>query len=129
MSALRLSVALVAWLAVTSSGSAQDKKGPAVEATLATASGVVDKANKDAVVVKPRGADGKFQKAITLHVTGTSKVTVLTPRRRGTGTVIAQRDAGAADLVAGQAVAVIYAEVGKDRAVLLSAVAQPAAGK
>ena len=101
--------------------SAQDK-----EPSLGTASGAVDKADKESITVKPRGADGKFQKTLSLKVTGTSKVTILTPQKRGDKVVLTQREAEAKDLVAGQTVAVIYAEVGKDQ-VLLSAVAQPVA--
>ena len=94
--------------------------------TLQTASGVVDKADKDSVTVKPRGANGQFQKAIALKVTGTSKVTVLTPQKRGEKVILTQRDGDAKDLTAGQTVAVIYTESGKDGLVLLSAVAQAA---
>jgi hypothetical protein len=86
----------------------------------------VDKAEKDSVTVKPRSATGQFQKAVTLRVTGTSKVAVLTPQTRGGKVVITQRDTEVKDLSPGQAVAVIYAEVGSDGPVLLSAVAQPA---
>lgn len=109
--------------------SAQEKKGADEVPTLVTASGVVDKADKDSVVVKPRGADGKFQKTVTLHVTGTTKVTILTPQKRVDKVILTQRDADVKDLVAGQVIAIIYAEAGKDGLVLLSAVAQPALAK
>lgn len=117
-----------AFLLTTAVVTAQDKKGPA-EAPLLTTSGAVEKADKDAVTVKPRGADGKFQKALTLKVTGTSKVAVLAPQKRADKVVMTQREAAAQELVPGQAVAVIYTEVGKDGAVLLTAVAHPAPGK
>lgn len=107
--------------------SAQDKK-PA-EPSLGTASGVVDKAEKDEISVKPRAADGKFQKTLTLKVTGTSKVTILTPQKRADKVIMTQREAEAKDLVSGQTVAVIFAEAGKDGSVLLSAVAHPAPAK
>jgi hypothetical protein len=107
---------------------AQEKKG-GNEPTLMTATGTVDKADKDAVTIKPRGADGKFQKSITLKVTGTSKVAVLTPQKRADGVVLTQRESAAKDLVPGQVVAVIYADAGKDGPVLLSAVTQPAPEK
>ena len=103
----------------------QEKKGAGAEPTLAAASGVVDKADKDTLVVKPRDAGGRFQKAVALKITGTSKVTMLSPQKRGDKTVLTQREAGAADLATGQAVAVIYAEGGPDGPVLLSAVAHP----
>ena len=47
---------------------------------LGTATGVVEKATKDSLRIKPRGADGKFQKTIVLKVTGTSKVAILIPQ-------------------------------------------------
>jgi hypothetical protein len=106
---------------------AQDKKGG--ELALLTANGVVEKSDKDSLVVKPRGADGKFQKTLTLKVAGTSKVAVLAPQKRADKVVLTQREAEAKDLVPGQAVAVIYADAGKDGVVLLSAVAQAAPGK
>ncbi|HXD87512.1 MAG TPA: hypothetical protein VN641_13530 [Urbifossiella sp.] len=110
----------------TAFAAAQDKKG--IEPALHTASGSVDKASKDSLSIRPRGADGKFQKAIALKVTGTSKISVLTPQKRGDKVILTQRDADAKDLVKGQTVAVIYAEAGKD-SVLLSAVAHAAPGK
>lgn len=118
---LALGVVLV--LGLSSVGPSQEKKG-GDDPSLAVAQGVVDKADKDALTVKPRGADGKFQKAIVLKLTGTSKVTVLAPQKRGDKTVLTQRDADAKDLAAGQHVAVIYADAGKDGPVLLSAVVQ-----
>ena len=108
---------------------AQDKKTVEDAPTLVTASGVVEKADKESLIVKPRGADGKFQKTLTLKVTGTSKVTILTPQKRADKVILTQRDAETKDMVAGQVVAVIYAEAGKDGPVLLSAVAQPAPAK
>lgn len=101
----------------------------AADPPLATATGVVDKATKDSLSVKPRGADGKFQKTISLKVTGTSKVSILTPQKRGDKIILTQRDAEAKDLMTGQVVAVIFAEAGKDEHVLLAAIAQPAPGK
>ena len=116
----RLLFSLVALVGLTLTLSAQDKNAP-----LLTASGVVDKADKDTLTVKPRGADGKFQKTLNLKVTGTSKVTVLTPQKRGEKVVLTQREADAKDLSAGQVLAVIYTE-GADGPILLSAVAHPA---
>ena len=109
--------------------SADDKKGADDLPALLTATGVVDKADKESVTVKPRGTDGKFQKTLVLKVTGTSKVAVLAPQKRGDKVVLTQREVEAKDLVAGQQVAVVYAEAGKDGAVLLSAVAHPAPAK
>ncbi len=104
--------------------SAQEKKEP--ELPLGTASGAVEKADKDNLTIKPRGADGKFPKTLSLKLTGTSKVTVLTPQKRADKVVLTQREVEAKDLVPGQAIAVIYTESGKDGPVLLSAVAHPA---
>src|SRR5438105_4567288 len=96
--------------------------------SLSTAQGTVDKVEKDSLTLKPRGPDGKFQKAITLKLTGTSKVTTLAPQTRGGKLILSQKDTDAKDLQPGQAVAVIYASV-KEDAVLLSAVVQPAGEK
>ena len=120
LGAIILSVCLAAVV------SAQDKKGADELPALLTASGVVDKADKETLTVKPRGADGKFQKTISLKVTGTSKLTVLTPQKRASGVVLTQRDVEAKDLVTGQAIAIIYADAGKEGIILLSAVAEPA---
>jgi hypothetical protein len=125
---VRSFLAAVVLVSLAPPAGSQDKKG-AAEPSLAVAHGVVDKADKDALTVKPRAADGRFQKEIKLKLTGTSKVTVLTPQNRGGKVVLTQRDADAKDLAAGQTIAVIYTEAGKDGAVLLSAVVQPAAGK
>jgi hypothetical protein len=123
---LRLLACVSFALALALPAAGQEKKGAGAEPGLAAAHGVIDKADKDTVVVKPRDAAGRFQKAVTLKITGTSKVAVLTPQKRGDKTVLTQRDAGPADLVAGQVVAVIYADGGPDGPVLLSAVVQPA---
>jgi hypothetical protein len=124
----RILAPLVLLVAVTGFAFTQDKKGDEPPALL-VASGNVDKADKDAVLVKPRGPDGKFQKELTLKVTGTSKVTVLTPQKRDNKVVLTQREIDAKDLVSGQHIAVVYADLGKDGTVLLTAVAHPAPGK
>lgn len=116
-------------LALAGLTAAQDKKAADGLPALHAASGVVDKADKDSLTVTPRGPGGKFQKALTLKVTGTSKVAVLSPQKRGDKVVLTQREVEAKDLVAGQAVAVVFAEAGKEGAVLLTAVAHPAPGK
>lgn len=114
------SLVLAAAFGLTTLAAAQDAT------PLLTAHGAVEKADKESLIVKPRGADGKFQKALTLKVTGTSKVAVLAPQKRDGKVVLTQREAAAQDLAPGQTVAVIYSEAGKDGNVLLSAVAQPA---
>jgi len=124
----RILLPVVVLVCLTAALSAQDKKG-STEPTLLTATGVVEKADKDTLTVKPRGADGKFQKAVSMKVTGTSKVTILAPQKRADKVVMTQRDIEVKDLVTGQTIAVIYAEVGKDGAVLLSGVAHPAPEK
>ena len=120
MSVTRALLSFATLVGLTVALAAQDKTTP-----LLTATGVVDKADKDGLSVKPRGNDGKFQKTLALKVTGTSKVTVLTPQKRGEKVVLTQRETDAKDLSAGQAVAIIYTE-GADGPVLLSAVAHPA---
>jgi len=89
---------------------------------LATARGVIS------ITIRPRGADGKFEKSVTLRLTGTSKVTTLTTRMQKDKAVIVQKDAAPQDLQPKQTIAVIYT-TGADGPVLLSAVVQPAADK
>ena len=120
-----LAVAFV--LSIAPAALPQAKKG-GHEPALETAHGTVDKADKDSVSIKPRTATGQFHKELTVRITGTSKITVLTPQNRTGKVVLTQRDADAKDLVPGQAVAVIYS-TGADGPVLLSAVVMPAAGK
>jgi hypothetical protein len=96
---------------------------------LMTAQGQVEKADKETLTVKPRGPDGKFLPTLVLKVTGTSKVSVLAPRKGAGGKmVMTQKEASAKDLEPKQAVAVIYTTV-DGNTVLLTAVAQPPAAK
>jgi len=89
---------------------------------LATASGIVDKVDKDALTVQPRGAGGKFGKKVVLKITGTSKVTVVSQEKRGGKIVAVQRDLDAKDLEAKQQIAVIYLTVGADNTLLAAVV-------
>src|SRR4051794_32718919 len=98
------------------------------EPPLQAASGAVVKANANVLILRPRAADGKFGKALTLKIRGTSKVTTLTVRMQDGKPVPVQRDASVADLVPEQTLVVIYTTVG-DENVLLAAVAHPPAGK
>lgn len=96
-----------------------------IEPSLATAHGAVVKVNADVLLVRPRGADGKFEKTLTLKIRGTTKVTILTFQERAGQTVAVQREAEVKDLKPEQVLSVIYTNVG-DAYVLLSAVALPA---
>jgi hypothetical protein len=89
---------------------------------LMVAQGTVDKAEKESLTIKPRGADGKFQKTMTLKMTGTSRVTTLSPQTREGKQVLTQKETDAKDLQANQAIAVIYAD--GDPPTLLSAVVE-----
>jgi hypothetical protein len=102
---------------------------PAADPTpaLLTAHGTIEKVEKDALTIKPRGADGKFGKSLVIHLTGTSKVATLIPQMRDGKPVMTQKDTDAKDLKPDQAIAVIYA--GGDNLVLLSAVVTAAADK
>src|SRR4051794_35076965 len=115
MSRLRFAVAAVAglWL-VAASAVAQ-------EAPLTTAHGVGVKAAKDSLTVRPRGAGGRFEKEVTLMVTGTSKISTLSMEIRADRPVPVQREADAKDLKAQQQIAVIYTQ-GSGGPVLLAAV-------
>lgn len=96
---------------------------------ISTAEGKITKVDKDSLSFEPREANGKFGKALTLKITGTSKFTTLAPQTRDKKLVMTQKETEAKDLAAGQIVAVIYAEPKGQEPVLLSAVAQPAADK
>jgi len=124
MNRLRPACALVVWAILTGLAAAQ----PPVSPTLATAKGEVDKVSRDSLVIKPRGADGRFEKELTLHVTGTTKVSMLTVQTRGGKPVPVQQDTTIRDLRPQQPIAVIYTE-GPSGAVLLAAVATPAPAK
>lgn len=108
----------------------QSAKGKAASkaavSVLAAAHGVVLKADANSVTVRPRGADGKFEKELVLQVTGTTKVTSVTIQTRGGKPVAVQTDSDAKSLQPQQEISVIAAQVG-DAWVLLSAVAS--AGK
>ena len=102
--------------------------GRAEPPALGTASGLVEKVDKDSVTIRPRGPDGRFGKSLTLKTTGTSKVTILTEQKRAGKLTLVQREVEAKELQKNQAVAVIFA-TGTEGPVLLAVVAQPAAEK
>lgn len=97
---------------------------------LLTAQGAIEKvdATANTLTVKPRTPDGKFGKNIVLKITGTTKVTTLTPRIQKGGVVIAQKDTAVKDLQPKQIIALVYTMV-KDNPLLLAAVVQPSAEK
>ena len=119
---LRLVAALLTAALLTGTLAAADP--PA----LVTATGVIDKVEKDALTLRPRSASGKFEKEVKLKLTGTTKITTLRPQNRGGTVVLTQQDTDAGDLKPKQTVAVIYT-MGPSGPVLLSAVVQPAASK
>ncbi|HJT76169.1 MAG TPA: hypothetical protein VJ739_03115 [Gemmataceae bacterium] len=123
MSRLRLGLLCLAVLSLAGLARAAD-----VTPTLVAAQGVIDKVGKDSLTVRPRGPEGRFEKAVTLRLTGTSRITTLTAQKRDGKAVLSQRDTQPGDLQPRQAVAFIYA-VGPAGPTLLSAVVQPAAGK
>jgi hypothetical protein len=96
--------------------------------TLLTAHGTIDSVEKDTLTLKVRGADGKFAKPLVLKLTGTSRITTLTPQSRAGKTVLTQKDTEAKSLEPKQVIAVIYA-VENDDSVLLSAVVERPATK
>lgn len=93
---------------------------------LTAAHGKVVKADKESLTFQPRDEAGKFGKAMTLKLTGTSKVTTLAPQVRDKKVVLTQKDTDAKDLAAGDLVAVIYATPKGQDPVLLSAVVEAA---
>src|SRR6266853_893088 len=76
---------------------------------LLTASGLVEKADKDSLTIRPRGPDGRFGKSMTLKVTGTSRVTILTEQKRGGKLTVVQREVETKELQKNQTVAIIFA--------------------
>jgi hypothetical protein len=93
-----------------------------------TADGTVSKVNKDSLAIRTRGPDGRFGKAVTFKVTGTTKLTTVTAVERAGKAVASQRDTDLKDLQPNQPIAIIYTNVGGSP-VLLAGVAQPAPAK
>jgi hypothetical protein len=100
----------------------------AADPPLGTAHGEIDKVSKGSITIRPRDEKGRFEKALVLKLTGTSKVTTLVPQMRAGKLVVTQQDADAKDLKAKQPIAVIYTTL-KEGPVLLSAVVQRPAAK
>ncbi len=119
----RLFAALLTGLLLTAGSLAQD-----AAVGMATAQGMIDKVEKESIVVRPRSADGKFEKSLNLKLTGTSKISTLSYQKRAGKNVAVQKDTEARDLTAKQPIAVIYT-TGPDGLVLLAAVVLPTAGK
>ena len=94
-------------------------------APVTTARGKVLKADKESLTLQPREESGKFGKAITLRVTGTTRITTLAPQMRDKKLVMTQKETDAKDLTAGQMIAVIYATPKGEDPVLLSGVVEP----
>jgi hypothetical protein len=119
MQRLRFLTAVVALLILAGLSRAADNAP-----TLMTAQGAVDKVEKDTLTVRPRGPDGKFEKALALKLTGTSKISTVTVQMRAGKPVLVQKETDAKDLAAKQGIAVIYT-TGPSGTVLLAAVVQP----
>ena len=85
---------------------------------LSTATGTVEKAEKEPVAIHIGEKPGK---TLRLKITGTSRFTLLSPQVRDGKTVLTQRTAEASDLAAGQSIAAIYTMADKET-VLLHAV-------
>jgi hypothetical protein len=98
----------------------------AAEVPLHTVSGLVDKADKESITIRPRGASGRFEKDMVLRLVGTSKVTLLVPQMKGGKVVYTRREVAAKDLEAKQPIVAIYAKAKGGGFVLLTAVVQKA---
>jgi hypothetical protein len=94
-----------------------------------TAHGKVQKADKETLTFQPREEGGKFGKALTLKITGTSHITTLVPQVKDKKQIMTQRDTDPKDITAGQLIVVIYATPKGQDPVLLSAVVPPADDK
>lgn len=121
MRRLSMLLAFIVWLAA--SGLMH-----AAEPALLNASGLVLKANADVVIVRPRGPDGQFGKALPLKIRGTSKVFAMSTQKRNEQIVAVQRETEPKDLQPNQPIAAVYAMVNDD-AVLLVAIVQAPASK
>ncbi|HZY83250.1 MAG TPA: hypothetical protein VFE78_00350 [Gemmataceae bacterium] len=118
--------AMLAAALVLAAGVAWAADAPALK--VETADGTVAKVGKDTLEVRTRGADGRFGKAVTFKVTGTTKLTTVTAQKRAGKEVATQKDTDLKDLQPNQPIALIYTKVGASP-VLLAAVAQPAPAK
>ena len=92
---------------------------------LSVAEGKLSRVEKDSITFQPRGEKGKFGKAITLKITGTSNFSSVSHQERAGKPVLVQRKIEASDLKGNQLIAVIYSSTPKGDSVLLAAVAQP----
>jgi hypothetical protein len=88
------------------------------------ARGVVVKATKDSLTIKPRDAGGKFLPDLRLKLTGTSKISTLSSQTRAGKAVLTQKDTDPTDLQPNQPIAAVYASAGSE-SVLLTAVVVP----
>ena len=121
MARLRLVLILSTWWLLAATVSAANPP-------LATASGTVKKATANVLFVLPRGPDGRFQEALVLKLSGTTKVYTLTTQMRGGKPVLVQKETDPKTLQPNQTIAIIYT-VTKDDLILLSAVAYPPQAK
>jgi len=118
---MRIRLSLAAVLCVIVSAPALALADPV---PLTTAHGKIEKVDKDTLVFQPRDESGKFGKAVTLHLTGTSRIATLSTRTMDKKVVFVQKDTEAKDLAPGQLIAVVYGTVKGQEPVLLSAVVQ-----
>lgn len=93
------------------------------ELQIMTATGNIEKIEKDAVVIKHRTAEGKFDKNLVLKLTGTSTLSALSVQNRAEKKVLVQKTIEAKHLVEHQKISVIYANA-EHELILLSAVVQ-----
>ena len=101
---------------------------PAAEPILATATGIVGKGTAEVLIVRPRDAEGRFGKTLSLKIRGTSKITTMVMQTRDKRAIVSQREIEANQAKPNDAVAVIYTSVG-DELILLSAIVQTGARK
>jgi ferredoxin-fold anticodon binding domain-containing protein len=107
---------LIAFLAVTlTSGSLNAADGAT---PVHVVQGVIEKIEKDSIVLKPRASSGKFEKNMILKLTGTSRLSVVSTQKRGEATVFVQKDLDSKQLAEKQSIAVIFAKNGDDNVIL-----------
>jgi guanyl-specific ribonuclease Sa len=91
---------------------------------LITAQGTIEKVADDAITIRPRRVDGKFDKNLVLKLTGATRVTALSMDRRRSESAVSQKEIRREDLKPRQRIAVIYLANSPSN-ILMTAIVQP----
>src|SRR5262245_40574643 len=83
-----------------------------------TTQGLIQKVEKETITIKHRAADGKFDKDLTLTLTGTSRLSVLSTQKRNEKVVLVQKDVDGKHPAEKQTISVVYAKNGDENVLL-----------